>query len=256
MAFIVDKTRLNLSSVTTSDPSNHSIPSKIFKTSHSSFRSSSRIPTNSPRATSSSSIVKHLSPIPGLCVPPNLSMCHLQEIQSFHQKKIKEYKDTLESCLNSSLPVIFTQSPYIISKREKLKAYNRKIAKKRKEILIKKEEDEIKRLKQSHSLKLTSMYFNLAKNHEKQKKNKIIKEKIEKNKADKEKKQLEEVNKNIFIENIRNFYNDRINELKEKIKQEKLVNDMIRSEQKKLLSAAEKQKKQEKKSNSLSSIIF
>ena len=141
-----------------------------------------------------------------------------------------------------------------MSKREKLKLSNKKIEEKRKIIAKKKEEEEIKRLKQSHSLKLTSMYFKLAKNHERIQKAKMIKNRIEKQKILKEKKIEEENSKSFVIENIKNFYTDRINELKEKIRNEQACNNILRYEQKQVLSSLKKERKETKKNDS--STIF
>ena len=79
----------------------------------------------------------------------------------------------------------------MISKRERLKIANKKLDKKRKEISERRENDEIKRLKQSQSLKLSSMFFKMAKNNEKSMREKKIKEKVEKEKALKEKHKQE-----------------------------------------------------------------
>ena len=57
-----------------------------------------------------------------------------------------------------------------------------------------------------------------------------------------------------MIENIKNFYTDRINELKEKIRNEQACNNILRYEQKQVLSSLKKERKETKKNDS--STIF
>lgn len=90
------------------------------------------------------------------------------------------------------------------------------------------------------------MYYKMAKKNEKIQKEKIIKQKIEKVKEKKEKQKEEERSKVLVIENIRNFYKDRIDELREKIRQEREQNDIVRYEQKQLLSGLGKEERMEK----------
>ena len=71
----------------------------------------------------------------------------------------------------------------------------------------------------------------------------MIKEKIEKKKKKKEKDKKEEKKTKNVIDNINNFYSDRITELKERIKSEKIINESIHYEKKKNLYKLEKEKK-------------
>ena len=83
-----------------------------------------------------------------------------------------------------------------------------------------------------------------------------IKEKIERQKAIKEKKKQEESTKNLVIENINNFYTDRINILKEKIRKEKSRNQIKSVEKKKIVSQIKKEQQLKKKNNLVSSFII
>ena len=83
MALFKEKTKLNLSSITTSDPSNQSFPSKPLKKSQSSTRCSEKIPKNTPLTNSTSSFIQNTSPVPGIKMPSNLSPIHLKEINNY-----------------------------------------------------------------------------------------------------------------------------------------------------------------------------
>ena len=211
---------------------------------------------NTPRTSSSTSLAKELTLIPGISLPSNLSPLRINEITNFRSKKIKEYQQVLETCLSESLPVTNSQSPYAISKRERLKVLNKQRDNKREEISQKREEEEIKRITQSQYLKLTSVYNKLKINNEKMRMKQAIKEKIERQKAIKEKKKQEESTKNLVIENINNFYTDRINILKEKIRKEKSRNQIKSVEKKKIVSQIKKEQQLKKKNNLVSSFII
>ena len=105
MAVARDKTHLNLSSVTTSDPSSQSLHSKKVKCSISAIRSPKKIPKNTPRSTDSFNLLHGFPSLSSLSIPANISPSHIEEINDFKQQKIKEYKEALESCLNASIPV-------------------------------------------------------------------------------------------------------------------------------------------------------
>lgn len=124
---------------------------------------------------------------------------------------------------------------------------NQKADSKRKEIIKKREEEEIKRLKQSQSLKLSSMYYKMSQRNEKKQKEKAFKEHIENKKIFKEQERRESLTKNLVLDNIKNFYTDRITELKEKIRNEKMQNDIIRYEQKQIIFELKKEKQHLKK---------
>ena len=100
-----DISRLNMSSITTSDPSNHSVLQKKLKKHKSSTKLQKNTPMNTPRTSSSTSLAKELTLIPGISLPSNLSPLRINEITNFRSKKIKEYQQVLETCLSESLPV-------------------------------------------------------------------------------------------------------------------------------------------------------
>ncbi|OMJ66546.1 hypothetical protein SteCoe_36566 [Stentor coeruleus] len=232
--------RLNSSSMTTCDPLNQSFPLNCFYSPQG--RDIDRIPKNSPRNSGNLEMLRSVASVPGLVIPKELSPKYLEEIDRFRQQKIREYKETLELCLNASAP-----SPYVVCKREKLKIMNQKAEIKRKEIMKKREEDEIKRLKQSQSLKLSSIYYKISQRNERKQKEKAFREKLEKKKVHKEQERKESLTKNLVLDNIKNFYTDRISELKEKIRYEKMQNDIIRYEQKQRIFEMKKESKQLKK---------
>ena len=108
MASYKDINKSNISSITTTDPSTQSFPSKKLTKNHTNWRSPKKIPHNTPRTNSTASVIynENIS-IPGLIIPKNLSPLHINEINNFRKKKIEEYKETLETLLNYSLPVIY-----------------------------------------------------------------------------------------------------------------------------------------------------
>ncbi|OMJ85570.1 hypothetical protein SteCoe_13117 [Stentor coeruleus] len=247
MATTKEKNRHNSSSLTTCDPSNQSFPLHHPQSPKITIKSPKTISKNSSRSLVPNKNLRSFASVPGLLIPPDLSPKYIEEINRFRQQKIIEYKETLESCLNISVPVIFIKVPYIVCKREKIKSMNLKAEMKRKEIMKKKEQEEIKRLKQSQSLKLNSMYCRMSQMNEKIQKEKTFKNKLERRKSLKDQEKNELLLKSLAIENIKNFYTDRISELKEKIRNEKLQNEIIKYEQKQVVSELEKEKKQRNK---------
>lgn len=99
------RNRLNSSSITTCDPSNQSFPLNYFSSPQGNCREINRIPKNSPRNSGNFEVLRSVASVPGLVIPDGLSPKHLEEIDRFRQQKIREYKETLESCLNASAPV-------------------------------------------------------------------------------------------------------------------------------------------------------
>jgi hypothetical protein len=83
----------------------------------------------------------------------------------------------------------------------------------------------------------------MAKKNEKIKKQRIFKEKVEKEKNEKEAVKEEEVQKCLVLENIRNFYTDRIDEVKNKIEEERTRNKMIQYEKRRSESSFRQEKK-------------
>lgn len=255
MAATIEKNRHNSSSLTTCDPSNQSFPVHHPQSQRITIKSPKTNSKNSSRSTISYKKLRAFASVPGLIIPSDLSPKYIEEINRFRQQKIIEYKETLESCLNFSVPVSFQKSPYIVCKREKLKSMNQKAEMKRKEIMKKKEKDEFKRLKQSQSLKLNSMYCRMSQVNEKNQKEKVLKDKLERRKSLKDQEKNESLIKSLAMENIRNFYTDRISELKERIRNEKFQNEIIKYEQKQIVSELEKEKKQTKKVKSQTLLI-
>ena len=200
-------------------------------------------PAKSQRSNTSKTITSENIPYLSAYNSSNLSPSQIEEIQAFRLEKIRQYKETLEKCLNFSSISNDNLCPYVISKREKLKLFNQRADEKRKSILENNYQEEIKRLKQSHSLMISNMYFKLSKTKEKIKKRAITKEKIEKSKILKEKQKESIDKKQKLIENIKNFYNDKINILKDKIKEEKTQNDLIKGEQKRVIALIEREQK-------------
>lgn len=98
----------------------------------------------------------------------------------------------------------------------------------------KKESEEILRLKQGQKLKIKELEYLASKKQEKLMKKQALAESITKKKEVKEKEAKMSQQKNLVIESIKNFYSDRIQELKEKIKQERFENKQIFNDQKSL----------------------
>lgn len=119
-----------------------------------------------------------------------------------------------------------------------------------------KEAEEMARLNQSQSMKLANVYFKLKRNNDKNRKIQEIKEKIEREKRKKELEKTEENSKRVIIENINNFYSDRIKILKDKIKEEKICSEILRADQKKQLSDLRKEKKKKTRNNDIITYHF
>lgn len=243
-----EKKGLNLSSLTTCDPSSNSkhkkTTSKKFDLPFKSYR---KIPKNTPQSSKASSLIHSGSIFNSFHFISTLSSESIQELSNFKDQKIEEYKKTLENCLNHSTPVITKQSPYIIAKREKLRIINEKGDKKREKLSKQREFTEIKRIKQSQSMKLSNLYYTMAKKNEKIKRQKGLIEKIQRDKEKKEQVRLEQEQKSLVKENIKNFYTDRIEEVKKKIEEEKIRSKTLKYEDKKNKSMMKKEAKMLKK---------
>lgn len=214
-----------------------------------------KIKGKSPRTAKDSHIVSprccsfaENTPTIGCSDPLPLSPQQIAEVNAFHLQKITEYKKALEECLSLSHNHTI-KSAYSESKHEKLKLFNQKADEKRKEILTKKQKEEIERLKKSQSLQINSIKGKIQKSFEKIEKKESLKRKIETQKIEKEKKKKEKKNQEILIENIRNFYKGKISELRDQIVETRICNDLVRFEQKKVLSDLEKKVSLHKSTN-------
>jgi hypothetical protein len=101
-----EKKGLNSSSLTTCDPSSQSNRKKPKKRADLS-RSVKKIPKNTPRSSESVSLIYSAPIFKSFSIVTALSPESLEEIKDFKEKKIQEYKKTLENCLNHSTPVFF-----------------------------------------------------------------------------------------------------------------------------------------------------
>lgn len=99
-------------------------------------------------------------------------------------------------------------------------------------MLKKKEKEELERLKLGQNLKINDLKHVITKKQEKIKKKQALIESIQHKKEEKERLTYMNKQKNMTIESIKNFYNDRIQELKEKIQKERFENKQIKIEQK------------------------
>lgn len=104
----------------------------------------------------------------------------------------------------------------------------------------KKDEEELARLEKSRELKIKSIQENYQIKREKIKNKEKLIEKVMKTKEDKDKHKEQNKKKEILMDNIKNYYSDKIKELKEKIDLEKYRNQLVRSEQKKIDSVLKK----------------
>lgn len=98
----------------------------------------------------------------------------------------------------------------------------------------KKEIEEIQRLRQGQKLKIKDLEHLASKKNEKLMKKQALVESVAKKKEEKEKVARMNKQKNLIVESIKNFYSDRIQELKEKIRQERFENKQIFNDQKSL----------------------
>ena len=165
-----------------------------------------------------------------------------KEIQKFFESKNSEYQMAFDKAL---VPRKLT--PYQISKREKLRVLNREKAKKSEEIFRKKEADELLKFKESMKLFKENCEFRIKNMTEKKVKELEKKKQLEDSKILKEKKVEENQEKNIIMDNIKNFYQDKMKILKEQLEEEQLAKKVIQYEEKQLLSEAEKFKREKRK---------
>jgi hypothetical protein len=107
-------------------------------------------------------------------------------------------------------------------------------AQKRLEIRKKLEEEEMTRLENAKKIKMQDLQENFEKIKEKIRVKEKIKEKIRKKRENKEISLEKHKKKQILMENIKNYYSDKIQELKEKLQNEKYQNEIVRNEQKTL----------------------
>jgi hypothetical protein len=107
-------------------------------------------------------------------------------------------------------------------------------AQKRLEIRKKLEEEEMTRLENAKKIKMQDLQENFEKIKEKIRVKEKIKEKIRKKRENKEISLEKHKKKQLLMENIKNYYSDKIQELKEKLQNEKYQNEIVRNEQKTL----------------------
>lgn len=165
-----------------------------------------------------------------------------RDIQNIFQKKTKEFQMSLLQELGRR-PL----TPYEISKKERLQKLNSETDRKQEGIYIKKQEDEIKRIYKSNQITKIRLAERLKEHTEKALHKMKKNMKLERNKKKLESRQAQKQEKEIIIENIKNFYKDRISLLKEKIDQEKVQKKIYDYERKKVLSDAEKERKIQRK---------
>lgn len=242
-----DKKVLNLSSLTTCDPSSNTKRKKTPKKLDLPLKSFKKIPKNTPQSSKTTSLI-HSSPIfNSFHFISNLSSESIQELTNYKDQKIEEYKKTLETCLNESTLVIPKQSPYKRSNQEKLKLCNQRADKKREDISLQREYTETQRLKQSKSMKLSNLYYTMSKKNEKIKRQKLINEKIEKEREKREKLRKELEQKFLVKENIKNYYNHRIEEVKKNFEDEKIRSKTLKFENKQSEYLKKNEEKMKKK---------
>ena len=242
-----DKKTLNLSSLTTCDPSSNTKRKKTLKKLDLPLKPFKKIPKNTPQSSKAASLI-HSSPIfNSFNFISNLSSESIQELTSFKDQKIEEYKKTLETCLNESNLVSPKQSPYQKSKQERLKTSNQRADKKRQDLSHQREYTELQRLKQSQSMKLSNLYYTMSKKNEKEKRKNLVNEKVQKEKVRKEKRRTELEQKFLVKENIKNFYNDKIEEARKNIEDEKIRSKTLRFEKKRTEYLEKTEEKMKKK---------
>lgn len=160
-----------------------------------------------------------------------LSARDQDEIQAFFLKKKSEFSQTLEDIYNSkhSTPGKFLKSAYKVEER-----------------LENNIEKEILQMKQRKKTLKKEILKNAS---EKILKEKILarkKRKLESRKKQQEEKKIQELEKNIIIKNIENFYKDRILMFKESIKQDQEARKILEYEEKVYISTLLKEKKQQR----------
>jgi len=99
-------------------------------------------------------------------------------------------------------------------------------------VLKRREEEELERLRQGQSLKVNDLKQVITKKQEKTIKKQALIESLQQKKEEKERVAHMNKQKNLVIESIKNFYSDRIQELKEKIQKERFENKQVKIEQK------------------------
>ncbi|CAG9336215.1 unnamed protein product [Blepharisma stoltei] len=165
-----------------------------------------------------------------------------RDIQIYFQTKTKEFQDTLIQELGRR-PL----TPYEISKKEKLQKWNNKLDKKREEILAKKQQEEIERVCKSNEVTKMRLQEKIEAQTQRAVRNIKRNLKIERKKKKSEAKSIHKQEKGLILENIRNFYRDRISLLKEKIESEKIEKKVVEFEQKKILSEAVRERRMRRK---------
>ncbi|CAG9317336.1 unnamed protein product [Blepharisma stoltei] len=172
------------------------------------------------------------------------SFVHLSQsdLQNIILNKTFEFQEILENELKGK-----PKTPYQISKEQRLKAKNQASARKRDEIKQKLEEEELERAKKSAELFHKSCEFRLKRAIENSLKKYQTALQVEDAKMIKEQQKTLEKQKQVAIESIQNFYNDRIQLLKERIDEQKFYQKIVEYDQKKRLSEAEKLHKAQRK---------
>lgn len=172
----------------------------------------------------------------------DLSNKDKEEIQHFFQNMKKEFQEALENQL-ASRPI----TPYEATKRERIKAQNRAKELKHEEILEQKHIQEIKRVQKAHKMQRTHLKQKIrTKMQDAVKKVEKI-NKLEHEKREREIKEIHNQEKNLIMENIRNFYHDRIKLLKEQIDKERNEQKVLVYEHRKRLAEEQKERRTQRR---------
>ena len=172
-----------------------------------------------------------------------------------YSKLIKQHKEEFEKIIEGKIKVYekIEEKELKVSSRtfneihEKLKLANRIKEKKREEIKVKFQEEELERMRKSFTKfeencfnKLKFLVDHTLKKYKCKKKNEDLKLKAEKNKEKNKQKE-------VIIENIRNYYDDKIQMFKEKLDERRCSKALIDFEQRNSVSLNNKIRKQKRK---------
>lgn len=169
------------------------------------------------------------------------------EVQDFFQEQKNKFRNELNSDLLGHPLVHHIQTLHDRHKMEAAHRENERHERRREEILEKQQIDEIKRRKKAIRLRRESV-----ESFQKTRVDEIFHKLERQRRADESAQRREEsdlfrTEKQLILENIKNFYQDRIQRLRERIEETKFAKKIAETERKREVARAERERKEERK---------
>ena len=156
------------------------------------------------------------------------------DVQNFFQDQKRKFQNELKTDLFEKTLVKFPQTRHDLHKMEAARRENERRDKRREEIMDKKQMDEIKRKKQSLKLRRESVDA-----YQKSQVESLFHKFEQQRRTEESAQRRDEIHlfkteKQLILENIKNFYQDRVQRLREKIEENRFTKMIVETERRKV----------------------